>query len=144
MRLTNIFAAIAVVLLASFSSFAKPDAKVEIRQVLNEQVAAWNRGDLEGFMFGYWRSDQLAFVSGDKITRGWQPTLDNYRNTYGSKEKMGILSFADLDITVLSKDAAAVVGSWSLARENDNPKGKFTLIFRRINGDWRIVHDHSS
>ncbi len=144
MKYTSLIAAIAILLVASVSSFAKPDTEAGIRRVLNEQVAAWNRGDLERFMFGYWKSDRLVFVSGDKITRGWQPTFENYKKTYDTKEKMGTLSFADLEITVISKDAAAVVGSWSLAREKDNPKGKFTLIFRKIDGDWRIVHDHSS
>ncbi len=134
----------ALILAITVTSFAKPDAEAEIKNVLSTQVVAWNRGDLEGFMAGYWKSDQLTFVSGDKITLGWQATLDNYKTSYDSKEKMGTLSFAELNITVLSKNAAVVVGSWLLARESDSTKGKFTLIFRKINGGWRIVHDHSS
>jgi ketosteroid isomerase-like protein len=115
-----------------------------ILEVMTNQAAAWNAGNLEGFMLGYWNSDQLVFVSGDKITRGWQATLDNYKKSYDTRAKMGTLTFTDLDVTVFSKDTAAVLGSWSLAREKDNPKGKFTLLFRKIKGNWRIVHVHTS
>ncbi len=129
----------------SATTLAQPDkASAAIRKVMDEQAAAWNRGDLEGFMFGYWKSDKLIFVSGDRVTRGWQPTLDNYKKTYGAKGQMGVLTFSDLEITVLSKNAATVLGSWSLAREKDNPKGKFTLLFRKFKEGWRIVMDHSS
>ena len=104
----------------------------------------WNRGDLNAFMSGYWNSEKLIFVSGDKVTRGWQQTLDNYLKSYGSREKMGTLTFSDLEITILSKDTATVLGSWSLARDQDNPKGKFTLLWRKFKDSWRIVMDHSS
>ena len=115
-----------------------------VRKVMDEQVVAWNAGNIEEFMFGYWKSEKLRFVSGDRITLGWQQTLDNYKKTYSTGALMGKLSFSDLDITVLSKDAAFVVGSWSLARDKDNPKGKFTLLFRKFKDGWRIVTDHSS
>ena len=115
----------------------------EIREVMNTQAADWNRGDVEAFMKGYWKSDRLVFVS-SRVTRGWQPTLDNYRKSYPTKEAMGTLTFSDLEITVLSKDAAVVLGSWALQRANDNPKGKFTLIFRKFKEGWRIVHDHTT
>jgi ketosteroid isomerase-like protein len=111
--------------------------------LMNEQVAAWNSGDIEGFMGGYWNSDKLVFVSSN-VTRGWQPTLDRYKKGYDTRAKMGTLSFSGLEITVLSKDAAVVLGSWELKRQNDNPKGKFTLIFRKFKDGWRIVHDHTS
>lgn len=86
----------------------------------------------------------MIFVSGDKVARGWQPTLDNYKKTYGSREQMGNLTFSGLEITVLSKDAASVLGSWSLARKQDEPHGKFTLLFRKFKDGWRIVMDHTS
>lgn len=127
----------------SISAQSKKD-EAAIRKVMDDQAAAWNRGDLEAFMFGYWKSDKLAFVSGDSVTRGWQQTLDNYKKTYGTSAKMGKLTFSDLEITLLSKDSASVLGSWSLARENDNPKGKFTLLWRKFREGWRIVLDHSS
>lgn len=114
-----------------------------IRKVMDDQSAAWNRGDIESFMQGYWKSDKLTFVS-SQVTRGWQQTLDRYKKSYDSRDKMGTLTFSDLEITVLSKDSAVVLGSWSLKRANDNPGGKFTLIFRKFKEGWRIVHDHTS
>jgi ketosteroid isomerase-like protein len=124
----------------------KESSKIEsqILAVMDAQVAAWNRGDIEGFMTGYWKSDKLVFASGSEVTRGWQTTLDRYKKNYSSREKMGALKFGNIEINVLSKDAAVVLGSWSLARANDNPKGKFTLIFRKTKDGWRIVHDHTS
>lgn len=116
-----------------------------IQKIMDDQTAAWNRGDLDAFMtIGYWKSDKLKFVSGDRITYGWQSTLDNYKKTYSSAASMGKLTFSGLEIKVLSKDAAFVIGSWSLARDKDNPKGKFTLLFRKFKEGWRIVTDHSS
>lgn len=116
----------------------------EILVVMDEQTAAWNRGDIEGFMRGYWNSENLVFVSGDNITRGWRPTLDRYRKNYDSPAKMGALKFSDVEINALSKNAAVVLGSWSLTRAGDNPRGKFTLIFRKFKDGWRIVLDHTS
>ncbi|HRI03890.1 MAG TPA: DUF4440 domain-containing protein [Pyrinomonadaceae bacterium] len=126
--------------------FAQTDkSAVAIRKIMDDQAAAWNRGDLDAFMsIGYWRSDKLKFVSGDRITYGWQQTLDNYNRTYATKALMGTLTFSDLEIEVLSKDAAFVTGSWHLKREKDDPKGKFTLLFRKFKEGWRIVADHSS
>ena len=133
-----------IITLAAASAHGQNATENAIRKVMDDQVAAWNRGDLDAFMRGYWRSDKLVFVSGDKVTRGWQPTLDNYRKSYNSREKMGTLTFDDLEMTVVAKDAAIVLGSWSLAREKDNPKGKFTLLFRKFKDGWRIVMDHTS
>lgn len=116
----------------------------EIRRVMDAQVTAWNVGDIEEFMRGYWNSPELVFVSGDSVTRGWQPTIERYKKNYDSRAKMGTLQFSDLQIDVLSKDSAVVLGSWALAREKDNPKGKFTLIFRKHKDGWKIVHDHTS
>lgn len=86
----------------------------------------------------------MKFVSGDNVSRGWQAALDRYKKNYDSKAKMGVLTFSGLEVNVLSKDAAVVLGNWSLAREKDNPKGKFTLIFRKFKDGWKIVHDHTS
>jgi ketosteroid isomerase-like protein len=115
-----------------------------IRAVLDAQAAGWNRGDLEGYMDGYDRSPNTEFVGGDNITRGWQQVLDQYKKRYSSREKMGTLTFSDLEITVLSKDAALVLGRWRLKRANDEPHGTFSLLFRKTKAGWRIVHDHSS
>jgi ketosteroid isomerase-like protein len=124
------------------TSYSKTEAA--IRAVLDAQAAAWNRGDLEGYMDGYDRSPNTEFVGGDTINRGWQAVLDRYKKSYDSREKMGVLTFSDLEITVLSKDAALVLGRWRLKRANDEPHGTFTLLFRKTKAGWRIVHDHSS
>lgn len=122
----------------------KAQAVADILGVMDAQVAAWNRGDIEGFMKGYWNSPKLAFVSGDNITRGWQSTLDRYKKNYDSKAKMGTLEFREVEVDVLSPDAAVVLGSWHLAREKDEPHGKFSLVFRKMADGWRIVIDHTS
>lgn len=124
----------------------KQDTKAEtaIRAVLDAQRDAWNRGDIEGYMDGYDRSVQTEFVGGDEITRGWQTVLDRYKKKYDSREKMGVLAFTELEITMLSKDAALVLGRWRLKRASDEPHGTFTLLFRKTKAGWRIVHDHSS
>jgi ketosteroid isomerase-like protein len=124
----------------------KPHAQAEtaIRAVLDAQREAWNRGDIDGYMDGYDRSPDTAFVSGDRINRGWQTVLERYKKAYDSREKMGMLTFSDLEITVLSKDAALVLGRWHLKRATDEPHGTFTLLFRRTRHGWKIVHDHTS
>lgn len=119
-------------------------AEAAIRAVIEAQAAAWNRGDIKGYMDGYDRSPDTEFVGGDSITRGWQQVLDRYQQKYTSRELMGTLTFSDLKISVLSKDAALVLGRWRLKRANDEPHGTFTLLFRKTKAGWRIVHDHSS
>jgi len=125
---------------------AAQEAKSEaaIRAVIEAQAAAWNRGDVEAYMDGYDRSPNTEFVGGDSITRGWQEVLDRYKKRYDSREKMGTLTFSDLEITVLSDTAALVLGRWRLKRVNDEPHGTFTLLFRKTKAGWRIVHDHTS
>ena len=115
-----------------------------IRAVLDAQATAWNRGDIDGYMDGYDRSPHTVFVSGDRVTRGWQPVLERYKKAYDSREKMGVLTFSDVEITMLSKDAAIVLGRWHLKRSQDEPHGRFTLLFRKTKAGWRIVHDHTS
>ena len=138
------------VLVAGLFSVSSAEAKrtsgadQEIRAVMEAQVAAWNRGDIDGFMEGYARSDATEFVSGDRLTRGWQTVRDRYRKKYGSREKMGRLTFSEIKITPIGSDAAIVVGRWKLVRKSGKPRGLFTLVFRRTAAGWRIVHDHTS
>ena len=122
---------------------AARDAKA-IQAVLDAQVAAWNRGDIEGFMEGYERSEKTVFVGGDNVTRGWQTVLDRYKKNYDSREKMGTLTFTDLEITPIGNDGALVLMRWHLQRAKDEPHGRSTLLMRRTKQGWRIVHDHSS
>lgn len=140
-----IFSLIILTFVFTTVSAQNDKASAAIRKVMDDQAAAWTRGDIEAFMsIGYWRSEKLTFVSGTKVTRGWQPTLDNYKKSYDSRAKMGMLTFSDLEITLLAKDAAVVLGSWSLKRETDAPGGKFTLTFRKFKEGWRIIMDHTS
>lgn len=115
-----------------------------IRSVLEAQRDAWNRGDIEGYMDGYDRSEKTVFISGDTVTRGWQTVLERYKKSYDTRDKMGVLTFSELEITLLSNNSATVLGRWSLKRANDEPHGRFTLIFKRTNKGWRIIHDHTS
>ena len=127
------------------SAFAgSPDPTDAIRAVMDRQVQAWNRGDIDGFMEGYARSTTTEFVSGDKITRGWDTVRAQYRRKYDTPGKMGKLTFSEIKVSALSADSAIVLGRWSLQRKKDRPHGVFTLLFRHIPAGWRIVHDHTS
>lgn len=135
---------------AAFPSFAAeklsdaPNESRKVRAVLDAQVAAWNRGDIDGFMNGYARSPDTEFVSGDTVTKGWQTVRDHYRKRYHNRATMGALTFSDVHIMPLGRDAAFAVGHWQLTRAADHPHGRFTLLFRRTTSGWRIVHDHTS
>ena len=143
-RLIQITLANLVPLFASISVSAAVNATDEIQNVLRAQQEAWNRGDVDAFMDGYRRSDETVFVSGDEVTRGWQRVLDRYKKKYSDRAKMGTLTFSSLEITSLSDDSAVALGSWRLKRANDEPHGRFTLIFRRFPEGWKILHDHTS
>src|SRR5258706_6404277 len=116
-----------------------PDA--EVRALLATQTAAWNRGDVAGFMQGYWHSDSVRFASDGIVTRGWQQTLARYQSRYGDKAAMGQLELSELELQLLAPDSACVFGHWKLTRANDQPHGLFTLILKRHKDGWRIVHD---
>jgi uncharacterized protein (TIGR02246 family) len=116
----------------------------EIQSLLAAQQDAWNRGDIDAFMNGYARSASTVFVSQDEVSRGWETVRDRYRVKYSDRTKMGTLSFSEIEVTMLSPDAAVVLGRWRLKRASDEPHGRFTLIFKRLPEGWRIVHDHTS
>ncbi len=109
-------------------------APAAIRAVLDAQVAAWNLGDIDGFMEGYARSSQTAFVSGDEVTHGWQTVRDRYAKKYDGRDKMGRLTFSDLTITLLCDDAAVVLGSWGLERKGDHPAGEVYVALPQASG----------
>jgi ketosteroid isomerase-like protein len=116
-----------------------------IRKVLDDQAAAWNRGDLIGFMDGYWKSDRLSFFSNNDKTAGWQATLDRYRKKYQADGKeMGKLAFSELSVELLGTEHALVNGRFRLTLKEAAPTGIFTLILRKLPEGWRIVHDHTS
>lgn len=112
-----------------------------IISVLEAQDAAWNRGDIDAFMDGYWRSPYLRFASGGNITRGWDETNARYKRVYATPELMGQLSTSDYEIVILSPDAAIAHGAWRLDRAGDRPSGLYTLVMRKIDGAWLIVSD---
>lgn len=114
-----------------------------IEAVLYDQADAWNRGDIDAFMQGYWKSDKLSFSSGGKVTRGWQATRDGYTQRYPTREAMGKLKFSQLEVTPLGEDAALVLGNWHLER-TEPVGGNFTLVMRKIEGRWVVAHDHTS
>ncbi len=116
----------------------------EIRGVLDTQAADWNRGDVDHFMQGYWKSDKTEFVGASGILRGWQAVLDRYHREYPNRAAMGHLSFSNLEVTMLGPRAALVVGRYHLSREKDQPSGVFTLVLRRFPEGWKIINDHTS
>jgi ketosteroid isomerase-like protein len=120
------------------------NAIAEIQSVLHAQQGAWNRGDIDEFMNGYAKSKSTVFVSDDEVRRGWEIVRDRYRQKYSDRTKIGTLGFSDIEVTVLSPDAAVVFGRWTLKRARDKPHGHFTLIFKHLPEGWRIVHDHTS
>jgi beta-aspartyl-peptidase (threonine type) len=141
MSLLSASAALALVLT---TTPAIDDAPV--RAVLDAQLAAWNRGDLDTFMQTYWKSPDLVFQSNASTTRGWQATLERYRKRYLSEGKeMGQLRFDELDVDVLAPGVAFARGAWHLRfRDGRTANGCFTLLLRERTEGWRIVYDHSS
>jgi ketosteroid isomerase-like protein len=132
--------------LALFSSglFAQSSDETSIRKLLNDQVSAWNRGSIEDFMKGYWPNDSLHFVGHGGMTSGYSNTLKNYKKTYSDSAKMGKLFFTLLQLSRLSAEYYFVIGKWFLKRTDGNIGGYYTLLFRKINGHWLIITDHTS
>jgi len=129
---------------ASGCSTGRDAGRDRITRILDRQAAAWNRGDVDEFMRYYRRGDDLTFSSGGTTRRGWQATLDRYRTTYPTPEAMGKLTFSGLEFTPLGPDHMLVLGSWHLDRGEDAVGGNFTLVLAYRDGDWCIVHDHTS
>jgi beta-aspartyl-peptidase (threonine type) len=151
LSLTWMVAAVVVVsfcatLTKASAADANDAAEKAIRKVLDDQVAAWNEGDLQGYMGGYWKSPELTFFSGGTVTSGWEPTLERYKKRYqGEGREMGKLDFSDLRVEMLGPKAAFVRGHWHLKmKDGKEPQGLFTLVVRDMPEGWRIVHDHTS
>ncbi len=115
-----------------------------ILKLLEDQRQAWNRGDINEYMQGYNQSDSLLFVGKSGPQHGWNNTLKNYKKSYPNKSAMGYLSFNIKEIKMIAADHAFVLGAWHLRRENDEPKGYFTLLVKKIKGQWKVIVDHSS
>jgi ketosteroid isomerase-like protein len=122
----------------------KASEEKAILAVMDAQVEAWNRGDVDTFMKSYWNSEKTEFVGPNGIVRGWQGVLARYHKSYSDRRAMGTLTFSDLEVTMISSSAALVVGKFHLVRESDHPEGVFTLVFRKFPEGWRIINDHTS
>ena len=133
-----------IFLLNSVILFAQSKNELAIRKVLSTQTDAWNRGDIENFMIGYWENDSLMFIGKGGVTYGWTNTLNNYKKSYPDTTAMGKLSFNIITVKQLSKKYYQVVGKWILKRSIGDLSGHFTLLFQKINKHWVIIADHSS
>lgn len=135
-----------LLLLATFyiTGFAQSNRENLIRSLLDKQTEAWNKGDINAFMQTYWKSDSLVFVGKNGVTYGWQNTLDNYKKGYPDKTAMGKLQFTIIRIEYLSNEVYNVIGKWHLTRTIGNLQGHYTLLIKKIKGEWLIVQDHSS
>jgi len=131
-------------LLFSLIVFGQANDELKIRRVLDNQTEAWNKGDITGFMLGYWKNDSLMFIGKNGIHWGWQATLENYKKNYPDTAAMGKLSFEIIVVKKLSPEYFYVVGKWMLNRTPGDLKGHYNLLFRKINGQWLIIADHSS
>jgi len=128
-----------------FSGFTQDKDKQSVLRILDNQTKAWNKGDLDNFMVGYWKNDSLMYIGKNGVTYGYEPTLQNYRKNYSNRDKMGQLQFNILHVNRLASHIIQVVGKWNLTRPAvGDVSGHFTLIFRKIKGEWVIVSDHSS
>lgn len=119
-------------------------AKKAITKLLTTQKDAWNRGSIDGFMEHYWQSDDLTFSSGGNTTRGWAATRERYKRRYATREQMGTLDFGKLEFQLLGESAALVLGRWKLERKAGPIGGNFSLVLRKTDGRWLIIHDHTS
>lgn len=131
-------------IIISLSSMAQTKDEQIIRKMLADQISYWNKGDIPGFMQGYWENDSLVFIGKNGPTYGYNNTLRNYQKNYPNKDYMGVLNFDILSVQAIEKDHFFVIGKFMLQRKVGDASGHFTLIFKRINGIWKIVSDHSS
>ncbi len=141
--------ALALSLIGQRRLIAKPaegrDAdRQAISAVLHAQQTAWNRGDVDAFLAGYWHSPELTFSGSSGVARGWDGVLTRYKKNYPDRAAMGQLDFSDLEFRFLGPDAALVLGRWHLKRETDDLGGVFTLVWQRFPEGWKIIHDHTS
>lgn len=132
------------ILISCTTTNAQSKDEAAVRKVLAVQSAAWNRGDLDEFMQGYWKNDSLMFIGKSGVTYGWQNTLDNYKKGYPDTASMGKLNFTLLHVKRLSGQYFYIVGKWHLQRTIGDVGGHFNLIFKKVDGKWVIISDHSS
>ena len=135
---------ITLLTILSCAAFSQTKDETEVRNVLAKQNAAWNRGDVDAFMIGYWENDSLMFIGKSGVTYGYKNTLANYKRNYPDTTAMGKLTFTLIQVKQLSPDYFHVTGKYYLTRTIGDANGHFTLMFRKISGKWVIISDHSS
>jgi hypothetical protein len=128
----------------SLLSFAQSPDEVDIKKVMDFQVNSWNAGNIDDFMKSYWQNDSLMFIGKSGITYGWRQTLEHYKKSYPDRKAMGNLNFNLLELKQLSANYYFIVGKWDLQRYSGDIGGYFTLLFKKINGIWLIIADHTS
>jgi len=141
---SSLLVLIAFMLISIFTFGQNQKCFSEIKSLLNEQENSWNQGDIPAYMFHYWKSDSMMFVGKNGVTYGWEKTLDNYLKSYPDKATMGKLTFDHLNFEFINRKNVIVIGCWHLNREKGDIGGYFSLIWRKINGKWKIIIDHTS
>lgn len=147
MKIVSLSILSALLLLAACKDEKKKDKETRVEVIdslMNVQQTAWNNGNIDGFMAQYWRSDSLLFIGKKGVTNGWNKTLENYRKSYPDKAAMGRLEFNVVKHETIGKKAVYTIGKWTLYRSADTLGGHFTLLWKKVNGDWKIVADHTS
>ncbi|MHC1704043.1 MAG: hypothetical protein AB9846_09070 [Tenuifilaceae bacterium] len=133
-----------VFIISSCSNSNFESNKTAIKEVMDKQAQSWSSGDIEGFMDGYWKSDSLRFLGRRGLTKGWQTTLDNYKKSYPDKSAMGKLKFNHISFEPLNNKQMFVVGKWALEREKDTLSGYYSLLWKNIDGQWKVIFDHTN
>ncbi len=133
-----------VLMLCMQNAVAQTKDAQKILEILENQEKAWNNGNINQFMHGYWENDSLVFVGKNGLTYGFKNTLANYKKNYPNKAQMGQLKFTILSMKALGKTFYSIIGKWELTRTVGNLNGHYTLLLKKINGEWKIISDHSS
>ncbi|MDX9853666.1 MAG: nuclear transport factor 2 family protein [Tenuifilaceae bacterium] len=142
-RVTRTLLCLAAVTIIASCQTNKEQAKASIEAIMNQQAADWSNGNIEGYMNGYWKSDSLRFMGRKGITYGWTSTLEKYKKSYPTKEAMGKLKFNYISFEPIG-NSMLVIGKWTITYPNDTIGGYYSLIWKQINGQWKIVLDHTS
>jgi len=139
-----LYVSIILFLSCTSSNIDTTSVQNEVKNVLQSQQSAWNEGDIEAFMLGYWYSEDLTFIGRSGITKGWEKTLSNYKKGYPDRAAMGVLNFEVIQLDVLSPSACYMIGKYTLEYPTKNSSGYFNLLWRKIDENWVIVSDHTS
>lgn len=144
LSISRLISGVIILITIGCSAPSKSDTQYIINELMKKQEVCWSSGDLECFMEPYWHSDSLKFIGSKGLTYGWQKTLENYKKSYPTAADMGKLTFTNLYIEQLSTNYVSVIGKWHLERSMGNLEGHYSLLWKRMGGQWKIIMDHSS